>query len=147
MRKITNKLITEAKMFYFKKLGEKLSHPQNGPKYFCSAFKRITSEVKHANIPPLLENDMYAPNFQQKANIFNNYFAAECKIIDNGSMLPIVYYKTNESNNEVNISMLQLCASEVAIPFQIMFKNVQAIFQIPGSMQMYNLSIRKAIVK
>ena len=164
VQNITNKLIREAKLFYFKKLGDKLSDPQTGPKHFWSAFKRITSKIKHASIPPLLENDVYIPNFQQKANIFNDYFADQCKIIDNGSVLPVVYYKTNESIEEINISigniisiinnmnankaggydgisvgMLQLCASEVAIPLQIMFQKCIRTGNFPDSWKYANV--------
>ena len=147
VQNITNKLIKEAKQLYYKKLGEKLSDPQTGQKNFWNAFKRITNKKKHTNIPPIIDNNKYISNFRQKANIFNDYFANQCKILDNGSILPDVAYKTNASvyhinitinqicdiinkmnsnkaggYDEISVRMLQLCPSEVASPLQIIFQ-------------------------
>ena len=44
VQNITNKLIREAKQLYYKKLGEKLSHPETGQKHFWNAFKTITKK-------------------------------------------------------------------------------------------------------
>ena len=63
----TNKLINEAKRTYYENLGNKLSDPDTGPKYFWTAFKRISNKKKQTNIPPIFENNCYVTNFQQKA--------------------------------------------------------------------------------
>ena len=143
----TNKLIREAKQLYYEKLGDKLSDPQTGHKQFWNAFKTITNKKKYTNIPPIIENDAYISNFRQKANLFNDYFADQCKLFENGSTLPEVTYKTNESIYHINITvdhivdiiskmssnkaggcdmisvrMLQLCPLEVATPLQIIFQ-------------------------
>ena len=103
-------------------------------------------------------------NFQQKANIFNDYFANQCKILENGSILPEVCYKTNESINDINIpigniisiinnmnsnkaggydgisiAMLQLCAPEVAIPLQIIFQKCINTGKFPDSWKYANV--------
>ena len=90
---------------------------------------------------------IHISNFRQKANLCNDYFADQCKIFDNGSALPEVTYKTNESIYHINITanhivdiiskissnkaegcdmlsvrMLQLCPLEVANPLQIIFQ-------------------------
>ena len=144
----TNKLIREAKQNYYKKLEDKLSDPKTGAKIFWNAFKKISNEGKRPNIPPLIENDKLISNFRHKANLFNDYFADQCKILDNGSSLPEIKYKTTASIFEINIpidnivniinkmnpkkggghdgisiTMLQLCASEIAVPLQIIFQN------------------------
>ena len=143
----TNKLICKAKRSYYEKLGTKLSDPQIGHKSFWTAFKRITNKKKLTNIPPIFDNNTYVTNFQQKTKIFNDYFADQCKIHDNGSALPEFIYKTNASISHININvdqivdiiqkysskkahgcdemsvaMLQLCASEVAIPLTLIFQ-------------------------
>ena len=74
----TNKLIREAKKAYFENLGNKLSDPKTGQKYFWTAFKRISNKKKQTNIPPIIENNHYVSNFQQKSQIFNDYFAEQC---------------------------------------------------------------------
>ena len=104
----TNKLIREAKQIYYEQLGNKLSDPQTGQKNFWSAFKRVTNKKKHTNIPPIINNNIYVTNFQQKANIFNDYFANQCKIHDNGSSLPEFISKTNASISHINITTDQI---------------------------------------
>ena len=147
VQKITNKLIKEAKQLYYNKLGEKLTDPQTGKKKFWSAISRLTNNKKHTNIPPIIDNNKYISNFSQKSNIFNDYFANQCNILDNGSILPEVAYKTNLSvyhinitinhivdiinkmhpnkaggYDEISVRMLQLCPVEVALPLQIIFQ-------------------------
>ena len=48
---------------------------------------------------------IYISNFRQKANLFNDYFADQCKLFENGSTLPEVTYKTNESIYHINITV------------------------------------------
>ena len=147
-----------------KKLGEKLSDPQTGQKKFWNAFKTITNKKKHTNIPPIIENNKYISNFRQKANIFNDYFANQCKILDNSSILPEVTYKTNASvyhinitinhivdiimkmnsnkaggYDEISVRMLQLCPSEVASPLQIIFQKCIDTGKFPDSWKYANI--------
>jgi len=142
-----NKLIKNAKQSYYNKLGEKLCDPQIGAKSFWNAFKRISNRTRQPNIPPIIVNDNHISNFKAKANIFNDYFADQCKILNNDSTLPEIAYKTTASTDHVDIpinkiiniinkmnpkkggghdgisiSMLQLCVSEVALPLQIIFQ-------------------------
>ena len=143
----TNKLIREAKRSYFDKLGDKLSDPQTGQKHFWTAFKRITNKKKLTNIPPIFDNNVYVTNFQHKANIFNDYFADQCKTHDNGSVLPdfisrtdisksliivntdqiieiIQKYSTKKAHgfDEISVAMLQLCTREDALPLRLIFQ-------------------------
>ena len=87
-------------------------------------------------------------NCKLKAEIFNKYFAHQCTINDNGSVLPNFMSKTDTSlyhvsvtkNHIINIiknlnsnkahgydgisvTMFELCAPEVAIPLQIIFQD------------------------
>ena len=62
----TNKLTREAKLSYYKTLSNKLSDPVTGHKNFWSAFTRITSKKKHANIPTIIHNNIYVFNFHKK---------------------------------------------------------------------------------
>ena len=164
VQNITNKLIRQSKKLHYKKLGEKLSDPQTGQKHFWNAFKRISNNKKHTNIPPIIENNIYISNFRQKANIFNAYFADQCKILDNGSTLPPVVYNTNASiyhinitinhivgiinkmgsnkaggYDEISVRMLQLCASEVASPLQIIFQKCINTGMFPDSWKYANI--------
>ena len=154
----------EAKQVHYKKLGEKLSDPQTGSKHFWNAFIRITNKRKHTKIPPIVVNNTYVSNFQQKANIFNDHFANQCKILENSSTLPEVTLNTNASiyhakitiNNIVGIiskmspkkaggydgisvTMLQLCTTEVAKPLKIIFEKCLNTGMFPDSWKYANV--------
>ena len=143
----TNKLIKQAKQTYYTKLGDKLSDHKTGPKNFWTAFKKIVNKKKYTNIPPIIENNTFISNFNLKANLFNEYFATQCKIYDNGSVLPVRISRTNSSishivitreliidiinkfnpkkahgYDQISVAMLQLCASEISIPLQLIFQ-------------------------
>ena len=77
-------------------LGDKLSDPNIGQKLFWTAFKRIVNTKKQTNTPPIIENDGYRSDFLQKANRFNEYFATQSTINNNGSVLSAYIPKTNK---------------------------------------------------
>ena len=52
------------------------------------------SNKKTPIIPPFLVNGELVSDFEQKANLFNNYFASQSTSIKNGSKLPKISYKT-----------------------------------------------------
>ena len=93
----TNKLIRKAKRSFNEKLGTKLPNPLIGYKNCWTAFKQITNKKKLTNIPPIFDNNTYVTKCQLKTKIFNDYFADQCKIHDNGSVLPDFITKTNSS--------------------------------------------------
>ena len=74
----TNSIVTSAKKSYIDDLSRKLCDPTTGPKAFRTAFKCLANKKKITNIPPLVENGLFIPNFKEKANIFNDYFALQC---------------------------------------------------------------------
>ena len=152
-------------------MGVKLSNPQTGQKNFWTAFKRITN-TKITNIPPIFEKDSYITNFHHKAQIFNDYFADQCKIYDNDSILPNFISKTVSSLSEVNVNtdkivniiqkyginkahgcdqisvaMLKLCATEVALPLCLIFRSCLSTGTFPVSWKCANVQpIHKKII-
>ena len=78
----TNHEINEAKNIYMETLSKKICDPLTGQKTFWSAYKRLSNKKNITNIPPLYENNKYVPNFKEKANIFNIYFANQCRPLD-----------------------------------------------------------------
>ena len=137
-------------------MGDKLSDPRTEQKNFWTAFKIITNKKKLTNIPSISDNNIYVTNFQQNANIFNDYFAEQCKIHDNGSVLPdiisrtdksislldvntdqivdiIQKYSTKEAHgcDEISVAMLQLCATEVALPLSLIFRKCLSTGTLP----------------
>ena len=60
---------------------------------------------------PLIENKKYISNFKEKANIFNKYFAMQCRPLNTESYLPSFTPLTDETLNngifeEANIASI-----------------------------------------
>ena len=137
-------LLMQLNGYSYVNLGNKFSDPNTGQKHFWTAFERISNKKKQTNIPPIFENNCYVTNFQQT---FNDYFAEQCKMYDNGSLLPKFVSQTNAAMSQINITttqiidiiqkystkklhgcddisvtMLQLCPTKVAVPLQLIFQ-------------------------
>ena len=97
----TQNLISSAKANYYIGIGEKLNNPAISSKTYWSILNRVLDKVKIPLIPPLLVNNSFITDFKEKASIFNLYFVNQCNIIDNGSTIPEVRYKTNHRSNGV----------------------------------------------
>ena len=99
------------------------------------------------NILPILLNGVFITNFQSKAYLFNEFFVQRCSILQNGSVLPHIDYKTNVrkfsvSINEakiisiiqklspnkahgydtISIRMLKICDTVIARPLKIIYE-------------------------
>ena len=57
-------------------------------KSYWSILKTFCSDKKIPIISPLLIDDKFATDIQTKANIFNKFFADQCTLLKNGSVLP-----------------------------------------------------------
>ena len=75
VQKETNNIIKLAKKAYIDDLSKKNCDPHSGVKVFWSAYKRLLNNKKNTNIPPIVDGETLITNFQEKANIFNEYFA------------------------------------------------------------------------
>ena len=160
----TSKLIKQAKNSYYEKLGNLLEDPSCGEKHFWNAFKKLANKKKTTNIPPIIENNVYVTDFHQKSTIFNDYFAKQCTIHDNGSTLPQLIYRTNSvlSNivinldeivgiilkqnvrkahgcDKVSMAMLKLCPKEIAVPLRIIFQKCIDTGKFPDSWKLANV--------
>ena len=171
VRNLTNKLIKEAKLAYYTNLGNKLSDHAIWHKQFWTAYKKIADKKRNTNIPPIIDNDIYISNSEKKADIFNEYFANQCTINDNGSVLPRFVSKTDEllthvsvrreqiisiinhfspnkahGYDRISVSMLKLCAAKIAAPLQIIFQDCINSGTFPGCWKYANVqSIHKKI--
>ena len=141
-----------------------LSDSSTGEKHFWNAFKKLSNKKKTTNIPPIIENNVYVTNFLQKATIFNDFFADQCTIHDNGSTLPPMKLRTNSvlSNITINpdeiveiilkqklhkahgcdnisMAMLKLCPAEIAIPLSLIFQRCMNTGKFPDSWKLANV--------
>ena len=71
-------LISEAKKNYILKMTSKLEDSNTAPKTFWSILNRFLYNKKIPAIPPLLVDGTFIPDFCEKANLFNNFFASIC---------------------------------------------------------------------
>ena len=75
----TNRKIEQAKQNYAEDLESKLCDPSTSSDIFWSVINRLVSNKKTTNIPPILENGTIITSFDEKAGLFNGYFAAQCQ--------------------------------------------------------------------
>ena len=108
VRNVTSKFIRKAKSSYYSNLDLKLSDPNTGQKYFWTTYKKLINKKVKTNIPPLMENGVFISNCREKADIFNKYFANQCTINDNGSVLPNFISKTDASLSHLSVSQEQI---------------------------------------
>ena len=83
-----NDLITSAKDLYYNNLAKRLNNPLLQAKTYWSILKTFYNNKKIPIIPPLLIDDKFVTDIQTKANIFNKFFADQCTLLKNGSVLP-----------------------------------------------------------
>ena len=141
-------IIATAKDKYLTDLGKKLNDPLLGPKAYWSILNKFLNKKKIPLIPPIDVNGVYVTDTCQKADLFNEYFADQCTVIDNTSTLPEFSPKTNASLNHINITeneilsiirslnhnkvhgwdgisirMIQICDDALVIPLKIIFEH------------------------
>ena len=142
-------LIEESKSQYYTRLSHKLLDPKTSQKSYWSILKTSLNSKKVPCILPLLHQDKFATDFEEKANIFNNFFANQCSIVSNNSELPVTLTKktheypsaTNFSTDGVlkiiknldlnkahghdmiSIRMIKICDTSVCIPLKLIFQS------------------------
>ena len=164
VQKETKNIINGAKSDFFSKLSKKLCDPQTGQREFWGAYKRILNKKKNTNIPPLLENGRFVTDFNEKAKIFNSFFAQQCRPLDMISNIPTFFRRTNNTidsvivNSEmiisiikkmnakkahgfdgISIKMLQICPDEVSVPLSIIFKKCLETGSFPSKWKSANV--------
>ena len=63
--------------------------PTTNPKAYWSILKAVLNNKKIPCTPPIYPNNNYITDFKEKAQIFNNFFAKQCALVENSSKLPI----------------------------------------------------------
>ena len=140
-------LISEAKKNYILKMTSKLANSNTAPKTYWSILNRFLYNKKiHATLSLLVDSN-FISDFCEKANLFNNFFAAICTPIKNNSRLPPFIYKTNtrihcfcvmnknilsiinsldsskaHGYDNISIKMIKICNESVIIPLKIIFE-------------------------
>ena len=71
--------------------------PTTSPKAYWSILKTILNNKKIACIPPIYHRNNYITDFKEKAQIFNNFFAKQCTLVENTSKLPTDSFKRTKN--------------------------------------------------
>ena len=100
-------------------------------------------------IPPLFSNNKFATDFEEKANVFNTFFAKQCSTIPSSSVLhaKISYMRKDRiettcfdksdviklikaldvsktyGNDGISVKVIKICANSVAHPLTFIFQN------------------------
>ena len=82
-------MVTNEKEKYLSNLGNKLSDPQTGPKKYWNIIKKILKKNIASNIPPILYNNQFLVEAEEKCHIFNEFFRKQCVVPPTPSVLPL----------------------------------------------------------
>ena len=141
--------ITSSKLKYYEDLANKLSDSKKAPKTYWKRLKTFVNGNKISLIPPLLVGNLLVYDFLEKANLFNDHFSKQCTMIDKNSAIPAnTSFATEErlstfeicpgdiakivrlldpnkahGHNEITIQMIKMCASSIAKPLAVLFRN------------------------
>ena len=144
-----NVSIENSKQTYYSKLASKLANPATSSKTYWSILKTFLNNKKIPCIPPLFHENKFITNFKEKAELFNTFFANQCTLLNNSSVLPNNLAKlTNKSLDTVNFStddiskiinnldpnkahghdmlsirMIKLCGNSICKPLSIIFND------------------------
>ena len=130
-------------------MSAKLDNPKTVPKTYWSIINKFLSNKKTPIIPPVLVNGELLSDFEQKANLFNNYFVSQCTPIKNCSKRTKFSYRTeriltsfdiNDDDilpviknvnvdkahgwDQLSIRMKKACGDVITFPLKLIFKSM-----------------------
>ena len=89
-------------------------------KCYWSLLKTFLNNKKISCIPPLSHDDKFVCDFKEKSKIFNNYFAQQCSVINNNSIVPeSILYKTDAS-----LAKIVFTTDEIANIIKNIYSNI-----------------------
>ena len=105
LREITHRCksaVKEAKYNYYARLGNTLNDPNIGPKKYWYTLIQLLHNRNMPKIPPIRnDRNELVSDVSSKANIFNNFFAKQCSLLDSGSILPPEALRTEQRLDQV----------------------------------------------
>ena len=149
IQKLLTATIEKSKEQYYTRISTKLMDPTTSPKAYWSILKTVLNNKKIPCIPPIYHNNNYITDFKEKAQIFNNFFAKQCTLVENTSkllidspkrtnnlLLTIWFTKDDFANiiknhnpnkahgfDMMSIRMLKICGYSILKPLELIFKS------------------------
>ena len=94
------------KHMYYSKLAYMLANPFHSSKTYRSLLKIFLNDKNIPCITLLFHENKFITNFQEKAKLFNYFFANQCTLLDNNSVLPDnLPLLTDKSLDSINFSI------------------------------------------
>ena len=160
-----DELISSTKGLYYENLAKKLSNPLLLAKTYWSILKTFYTDKKILLIPPLLVDDKHVTDIKTKANIFNEYFAEECTLLKNSSVLPINQTFLTQSrltsldlneeeilkiiralnihkahgHDDISIRIIKICDKSLLKPLILLFQNSAKLLYFPDIWKRSNI--------
>ena len=78
---------------FYSRISNKLMDPTTSRKAYWSILKTYLNNKKIPCISPVYHNNNYIIDFKEKTQIFNNFFAKQCTLVENTSKLPTDSFK------------------------------------------------------
>ena len=88
MQNLIYETLESCKSKYYENISKKLCSKATAPKCYWSLLKTMLNDKKVPCIPPLFHDNKFITDFSKKADLFNSFFAKQCSIIENNSVLP-----------------------------------------------------------
>ena len=159
------KAVETAKFAYLTNLGNKVNDPTTTQKSYWKIINRVMNKCRAPKIPPVLVNNTYILNCIEKAEVFNNFFSDQCRLITNGSVLPAFSFLTDKRIDKILIrkdeivslvrnlnpnkasgsdgisgQMLLLCDDSIGLPLKIIFENIILTSSYPDIWKLANVT-------
>ena len=93
-----NESISAAKLTYLDNLGKDLHDSKSTSKNYWKIIHRVMNKSRAPKIPPILQNGNFILNCSEKAKLFNDFFAQQCTLLLNDSILPEFSYITEKKD-------------------------------------------------
>ena len=126
-----------------------MTDPLTSTKRYWSILKSFLNNKKIPCIPPLFHQNRYITKYKDKTELFNNFFANQCSLIKNSSVLPSVLLKRTENvissvdcgsddiakiiqkldpnkvhgHDMISIRMLKICGNSIYKPLQLICRS------------------------
>ena len=127
--------------------------------------KAFLNNKKIPLIPPLFHENRFITDFNEKAELFNSFFAKQCSLIRNDTKLPtsLTFYTNNRlstvsfshedvgkiiqnlnpnkahGHDNISIHMLKICGSTIYRPLEIIFKEALSTGLFPSEWKKGNI--------
>ena len=160
-----NELISSTKALYYENLAKRLNNPLLQAKAYWSILKTFYNDKKIPLIPPLLVDNKHVTDIKTKANIFNEYFAEQCTLLKNSSVLPINQTFLTQSrltsldfneeeilkiiralnihkahgHDDISIRMIKICDKSLLKPLILLFQNSTKLSYFPDIWKRSNI--------